>query len=304
MKSLLLLLLSLALPPVAGASVAVNVRGVDYEVSTVFGTGWDGYSVLSQMTWWGNPGLASDFATAVELQLGATNNGVSDVATPLFASHYYSTFRRSISYQYSKSMSGQESVKQVQTSMSSRAHYAITTERVVAIVPPPPVESLVVNVRGVNYMVSSVFATGWDAYSTLSQMAWWGNYALANDFAKAVELQLGSINNGFAYDAMPLFASDYHSNFRRSISYQYSLNILGQESVDQVQTDMDFGAYYAIAEKVAVPTPSTISLLGPGLIWLLGFAWSNKQKSARSDGDSAPLCLRPTVSFFFRDARL
>jgi len=278
MKNLVLLLLILVLPPVAGASVVVNVRGVNYEVSTVFGTGWDGYSVLSQMTWWGNSALASDFARAVELQLGSTNNGAADVATPLFASDYYSTFRRSISYQYSQNILGQESVNQVQTNMGSRAHYAITTEGVVPIVPPPAIDSLIVNVRGVSYRVSSVFATGWDAYSVLSQMAWWGNYALANDFARAVELQLGSMNNGFEYDAKPLFASDYYSTFRRSISYQYSLNILGQESVDQVQTEMDFRAYYAIAEEVAVAVPPTIWLLGSGLVWLSGFSWANRKR--------------------------
>lgn len=56
-------------------AVVVNVSGIDYDVTTFYGTytGSTGLFTTAQMPWFGSQGLANQFAQAVGTQLGTPN---------------------------------------------------------------------------------------------------------------------------------------------------------------------------------------------------------------------------------------
>ena len=130
--------------------------------------------------------------------------------------------------------------------------------------------SVIVDVRGINYAVDAVYGNGWDGYNVLSQMAWWDDSSLAKEFSTAVGLQLGYTNNGFSDVAKPLFGYYYASNQRWMVSQQYAIDILGNESTNQIKLGMGSTAYYAIASQVTVPIPPALWLFGSGLLGLIG----------------------------------
>ena len=68
----------------SAATVKVNVGGVDWDVTTVQGTFSELYSTLIQQVWWGDPGLAREFAPKVGC-LGCDPDVDYDVYGPLFA---------------------------------------------------------------------------------------------------------------------------------------------------------------------------------------------------------------------------
>lgn len=127
MQKIIMMLLVLIITPTMALAVHVEVRGVTYDVNTVFGNGYDGFSILKQMEWYEDPTLASEFATAVGLQLGYTNNGFADVAKPFFARLYLPNQRWMASSQYRIDIFGDESVNNVNLDMGISAHYAIAT---------------------------------------------------------------------------------------------------------------------------------------------------------------------------------
>ncbi|WP_413171632.1 hypothetical protein [Anabaena azotica] len=66
-----------------------------------------------------------------------------------------------------------------------------------------PAQALVFNVGGTNYDVTTVTGTYNDLATTLQSQVWWGNSALAQQFAQTVNIQLGLPNIS---EASPFFA--------------------------------------------------------------------------------------------------
>ncbi|MEM1047779.1 MAG: hypothetical protein AAGL24_16600 [Pseudomonadota bacterium] len=57
-------------------AVTVDVRGVAYDVTTIFGTYENLFPTLEQQVWFGNQGLATEFAATVGNQLGGVNGNI------------------------------------------------------------------------------------------------------------------------------------------------------------------------------------------------------------------------------------
>jgi len=146
---------------------------------------------------------------------------------------------------------------------------------IILIAPTSAKASVIVNVSSGKYEIDTVYGNALDGYSVLTQMDWWGNTGLANELATAVGLQLGYTNNGFADVAKPLFAYFNHYNTRRIYSKQYSIDILGDETVNSPALDLGANGYYAVGSQV-VPIPPALWLFGSGLLGLVGMARRKK----------------------------
>jgi hypothetical protein len=55
-------------------ALVVNVGGINYNVDTVFDTFAANETLLQSQVWWGDPGLASLFASTVNNQIIASSN--------------------------------------------------------------------------------------------------------------------------------------------------------------------------------------------------------------------------------------
>jgi hypothetical protein len=60
----------MGLASVPAHALVANVRGIDYNIDTVFGTFAANETLLIGQEWWNDPALASDFAAALTDQLG------------------------------------------------------------------------------------------------------------------------------------------------------------------------------------------------------------------------------------------
>ena len=87
MLKTLLAVSCLMLSMVANAAM-VTVDGIDYDVSTVTGTYNDLSATLQAQIWWGDVGLAADFAVATEEQEGTPIFAYEDYGSGIFGTKY------------------------------------------------------------------------------------------------------------------------------------------------------------------------------------------------------------------------
>ncbi len=85
LRTITLILFSLLITSTAQSAVIVDVHGTSYEVSIYTGLFSDLESELTNQVWFGNPGLASDFAEAVDDSLGTMYQNGLNIGGPLLA---------------------------------------------------------------------------------------------------------------------------------------------------------------------------------------------------------------------------
>jgi hypothetical protein len=101
----------------------------------------------------------------------------------------------------------------------------------------------------------------------LDDQVWWGNSALAREFARLVGGQLGWVNAYDGIDYGPFFA---YRNWGDDVGVS-TVRRGGTFATGSV--DEDYSRYYAIAYRAGdavtqVPEPGSLALLGPGLLAL------------------------------------
>lgn len=142
-----------------------------------------------------------------------------------------------------------------------------------------PAEAIVVHVSGIGYDVSVITASPSSQPSAfglppLGQMPWWGDDALASEFATEVFAQLGS---GWDSNYGPVFAYALDTPQNQVLGLTQSLTDIN----DQIDVTPSFNdnISYAIATSAPVPVPvavpAPLPLFGAGA----AFAYSRRLRS-------------------------
>ncbi|WP_108263621.1 hypothetical protein [Mangrovicoccus ximenensis] len=125
----------------AGA-VVVNVGGSDYDVTTLEGTFEDNSTLLTSQIWWGNEGLAEQFADVVGQSLGTFYTPLPGGNGPIFA--YMTTFiddwtgtRTEVGGCISRWFDADEDCDQYMVNSTSSSTYAVVAAAPDAAVPLP-----------------------------------------------------------------------------------------------------------------------------------------------------------------------
>jgi hypothetical protein len=101
----------------------------------------------------------------------------------------------------------------------------------------------------------------------LDDQAWWGDSALAREFARLVGGRLGWVNDYCGIDYSPFFA------YRKWGDDTGVSTVRMGETFATGSVDEDYQRYYAVAHRVGdaasqVPEPGSLALFGAGLLAL------------------------------------
>jgi hypothetical protein len=138
---------------------------------------------------------------------------------------------------------------------------------------PGSAQAYVVTVGGVQYDVTTFTGTYNDNISKFATpanggvMPWWGNFVIADNFAKTVAAALGSPNYSGAYG--PIFANTYFAGITGPMGSPPSANgriyrISTNSTLDAVVPLGDV-VTYAQATALSTPVPAPLPLLGAAL---------------------------------------
>ena len=129
---------------------------------------------------------------------------------------------------------------------------------------PMAANAVVINVNGIDYDVYSLYGVHYpDEVSLFESQVWWGDSDLARDFALAVSATSGVGSNFDVYG--PYIGYAHQLDDGRGWDWVDAWLQTPSGGADPNPPGDPFNYRFAFAERVSVPEPTTLALLGLGL---------------------------------------
>lgn len=171
------------------------------------------------------------------------------------------------------------------TALARVAALAVLGGAILPFLSATPAAAVVVNVGGVDYDVNSITTSASSQPSAfglppLGQMPWWGDDALASEFAFKVFNQLGP---GWNADYGPVFAYAFDSPLNQMLGLAQSLTDINDQ-IDVTPANSASSIYAIVSSggppPVAVPAP--LPLLGSAACWGWSRHFRQRARQAQS----------------------